>query len=170
MEQNGSQPGEAKRAKCHPDRAQHADGLCRSCYHKRLLKINPEYRQRQIKRNVVWRAKNPRKVKLYNKQAAKMRKINPELRKRDSLAKRKHKLMINYGMTLDDYNTFYSNQKGLCEICSKPFGVLDVDHDHITNKVRGLLCRTCNTMVGIVESKQPLLAKVNNYLKRYKNE
>jgi len=53
-----------------------------------------------------------------------------------------------YGITLEDYNKLYSNQNGCCSICHRPQfeleKTLSVDHDHITGKVRGLLCNGCN--------------------------
>jgi hypothetical protein len=44
-------------------------------------------------------------------------------------------------------------QDGKCAICrtDRPGGkrtYFHVDHDHVTNKVRGLLCSTCNTGMG----------------------
>lgn len=40
---------------------------------------------------------------------------------------------------------------GACEICRTPFlhlSKIAVDHDHETDKVRGLLCTKCNSMIG----------------------
>jgi hypothetical protein len=60
-------------------------------------------------------------------------------------------------------------QRGVCAICGKPpIGVgkdkyLHVDHNHSTNKVRGLLCGWCNKMLGIyLEHKW--LEKAQRYL------
>jgi len=55
---------------------------------------------------------------------------------------------------------------GKCAIC----GVrkkLVVDHDHRTEKVRGLLCYRCNIAVGYIESK--LLYEVLAYLQGEKD-
>ena len=56
-------------------------------------------------------------------------------------------------------------QRGLCAICQAPpdgqWKVLCVDHDHETGKVRGLLCVTCNTMLGRLENR---MESVMNYL------
>jgi len=65
---------------------------------------------------------------------------------------RKQQLAL-YGLTLEDYNLRLSKQNGVCAICGKEEaisskGVLSVDHDHKSGKVRGLLCDTCNRGLG----------------------
>ncbi len=60
-----------------------------------------------------------------------------------------------FGITQADFDRLMEKQKGVCAICkalpSKRWGVLSVDHNHQTGKVRGLLCLTCNTMLGRLE-------------------
>ena len=50
------------------------------------------------------------------------------------------------GLTLDQWQKMYVIQHGKCAICLRPPKVkpLEVDHDHQTGRVRGLLCFTCN--------------------------
>jgi hypothetical protein len=70
------------------------------------------------------------------------------------------------GMTEADYDIMLVKQNGVCFICgSLPTGrrtKLCVDHDHITGKVRGLLCVGCNSSLGWIENKG--VAKVLAYL------
>ena len=58
------------------------------------------------------------------------------------------------GMTIEDYDELYQKQKGCCPICKKhstELGkVFHVDHNHITGKVRGLLCNRCNVALGML--------------------
>lgn len=73
---------------------------------------------------------------------------NPE--KRKALDLRRH-----YGMTVPQLHAMIDNQAGLCGICTvpmKPGRDTNVDHDHATGRVRGLLCRSCNTRLGRIES------------------
>lgn len=58
---------------------------------------------------------------------------------------RDYKLRQRYGIGLEEYKEMLANQGGLCAICrGKRSYPLDVDHDHKTGKIRGLLCKMCN--------------------------
>lgn len=49
----------------------------------------------------------------------------------------------------------YRVQQKVCEICGiKPTKTLAIDHDHETNKFRGLLCSVCNRQLGWFENNQ----------------
>lgn len=63
-----------------------------------------------------------------------------------------------YGVTQEEWERRLKEQDGKCAICHKPpFGgrtnskSLGIDHDHVTGRVRGLLCARCNWLVGNVE-------------------
>jgi len=60
-----------------------------------------------------------------------------------------------YGITQAEYGTMLERQGGLCAICTIPMSPgkgTHVDHDHITDQVRGLLCSSCNHSLGHLES------------------
>src|SRR3990167_2031200 len=77
-------------------------------------------------------------------------------------------LMRFYRLTNDEYNEMFQRQDGVCAICgnaemiNKKYGdiaFLCVDHNHKTNTVRELLCRTCNHMIGSAKEKPELLRR-----------
>lgn len=72
----------------------------------------------------------------------------------------------HYGVTIEYIEELYEKQLGLCAICDKSmsYGEYQIDHSHVTGKVRGLLCRGCNMSLGHVE-KEDWLNKVLKYLK-----
>ena len=60
-----------------------------------------------------------------------------------------------YGITVENYNRLFSQQKGKCALCRRtPSHQLHIDHDHRTGEVRGLLCKTCNLTLGYYEKYQ----------------
>lgn len=83
-------------------------------------------------------------------------------------------LKSKYGITLEIYNKMLINQNGVCAIClqtekwsnKKTIGVvpLCVDHNHLNDKIRGLLCNRCNTVLGLLEDNIECAMAVVNYL------
>jgi hypothetical protein len=55
-----------------------------------------------------------------------------------------------------------------CQICNDKFKSdrnKFIDHCHATNKIRGVLCTKCNTLLGMIERKKQILNNINKYLK-----
>lgn len=56
-----------------------------------------------------------------------------------------------YGLSKEQYNLLLEAQGNCCDICAVEFSDTTkphIDHCHITNKVRGILCVRCNTLLG----------------------
>ena len=75
-------------------------------------------------------------------------------------------MMSKYGITPEEYNQMYEDQQFGCAVCRMPFDKLDVDHNHETGEVRGLLCAKCNLIVSYVENFEDLVINATEYLKR----
>ena len=62
-----------------------------------------------------------------------------------------------YGLTEKQYQVMLNAQHNKCKVCSVLFGNPKssegcvIDHDHDTGKIRGLLCNTCNSILGFIE-------------------
>ncbi len=93
-------------------------------------------------------------------------------------ARRRRKLKRNYGITEAQYEEMLVAQGGVCAICFRPETVTDprtgkarrlaVDHDHISKRVRGLLCYRCNTTIGAFEDDVTLHYSAIAYHKRFR--
>lgn len=72
-----------------------------------------------------------------------------------------------YGIDVADYERMLGENDGGCHICGrKPEGTraLDIDHDHKTGKVRGLLCSNHNRALGLLGDDISLLLRSVEYL------
>jgi hypothetical protein len=76
-----------------------------------------------------------------------------------------------YDIGIDDYRDMLATQDGKCAICGgEPFGRrLDVDHDHESGRVRGLLCSKCNSGIGSLNDDPDLIDKAAAYLRRVRH-
>jgi len=81
-------------------------------------------------------------------------------------------LRAKYGITCPKRDELILSQDGCCAICELPVE-LDgkatklsavVDHDHITGKIRGILCGQCNKGLGIFGDTLSGLNKAVKYL------
>lgn len=78
------------------------------------------------------------------------------------------RLQRKYGITWNDYLEIIESQDNECAICGTSISELDhtahLDHCHDTGKVRGVLCRRCNTGIGMLNDDPDTLMKAVNYL------
>jgi hypothetical protein len=114
-----------------------------------------------------------RKVKAeYQK---KWRLKNPEMVKGHWL--RKYWPNCSWQEALNNYNNLVNQQNNKCAICkmsetaieakTKRVRELSVDHCHVTNKVRGLLCSTCNRGLGYFKDSALVCESASEYLKTH---
>ena|SRR5208283_350916 len=100
----------------------------------------------------------------------KWRRAHPE-RKRDFDKVRK--LKREYGLTIEGYDALFDSQGGCCALCGREFiqrhgraGSPQVDHDHESGQVRGLLCPPCNAGLGAFHDSEIYLRLAIAYLRR----
>lgn len=73
-----------------------------------------------------------------------------------------------YGLSKGDISVLSQYQNSVCAICEVVFDTLEkgfvIDHDHTSNKIRGLLCGNCNTGLGFFSDNPELLDLAILYL------
>lgn len=75
-------------------------------------------------------------------------------------------VMRNYDLTTEQYDQMAAGMNGQCPLCLSAPGVRGwhVDHCHITGKVRGLLCGSCNRGLGQLQDNPEILRRAADYL------
>lgn len=83
------------------------------------------------------------------------------------------RVVMRYGMTLDDYQRMLLEQDGKCLVCGvehrdETGGRLVIDYDHVkgVTHVRGLLCGLCNIGMGAFRDNPGFLRSAANYLEQ----
>ncbi len=79
---------------------------------------------------------------------------------------RESRLATKHGISLEEYDVLVKAQNGICAICHQPETrrSLDVDHDHATGEIRGLLCTRCNRLLGYAKDSAAILSSAIDYL------
>ena len=89
--------------------------------------------------------------------------------------KRELHLRRKYDISLEEYDQMVKLQSGKCALCpaTTPGGKHNnenwfVDHDHVTGKVRELLCFDCNIVLGIIKDSPEHLGRMITYILKHK--
>lgn len=138
--------------------------ICTGCLTEKPL--SEFYHDRRYPNRHMSRCKSCRAEK-----ARAWRKKNPQAEKdrywKNRDRERERHLIRKYGVDFKKYREILDSQGGKCAICENPEPknkMLDVDHDHKTGKVRGLLCTSCNRMLGHAGDKPENLKRGADYL------
>lgn len=79
-----------------------------------------------------------------------------------------------YNITTSEYQQMLEEQQFSCKICGKSQGdngkALAIDHCHTSNKIRELLCSTCNKALGLFKDDPYILIKGAEYLLKHKQD
>lgn len=119
-------------------------------------------------RKRAWREANPDKwraqLTAYQEKTKSSRKAYDQSYHTKNKAKRvEQRLKRKYGITCEQREAIVAKQNGVCPIC---LGVpTDVDHNHATGAVRGVLCSNCNKALGLLYDNPDSLLRAISYLK-----
>lgn len=83
----------------------------------------------------------------------------------------KYRLKKKYGLTQERFDEMLRAQSGKCAIGGEPFSkslTPVVDHCHATGKVRGLLCKNCNTGIGMLKDRPENFIAAFNYIEDHR--
>lgn len=119
---------------------------------------------------------------------------SPETRKEYLDKKKKYNRSIKYydnyfrkrfGITYEQVKSMYDSQYGKCanRACDKELVFYHdnehgrahpnracVDHDHVTGRVRALLCMPCNTILGTIEARGNIISGLMEYLAFFRSK
>lgn len=77
------------------------------------------------------------------------------------------KIRNRYGLSIEEYDALVLAHEGRCAICSGELRHGQIDHDPKTEKVRGLLCSTCNTGLGKLGDDEAGIRRAADYLEAH---
>jgi hypothetical protein len=124
--------------------------VCCSNKVKHVPKATPKARAANRRHQAAYRAKNPEQH-------------------REAL--REYKLRRSYGLTPECYAALLAEQGGCCAICGSADcssgRKMAVDHCHKTNKIRGILCGSCNRAIGGLKDDPELIDKAAAYVRHH---
>ena len=85
--------------------------------------------------------------------------------------RRGRRIRFEYGIDNSEYERLLAAQGGTCAGChtTEPgrHEKFDIDHDHQTGKVRGLLCGNCNRALGLLKDSAETAANLATYLAKH---
>lgn len=91
----------------------------------------------------------------------------------DAQVRERARTLHRYGLTQADWDALVTAQGDRCAICQteRPGGRGErwhVDHDHMTGRVRGLLCHRCNMGVGFFLDDPEIMKAAARYVVRHR--
>lgn len=93
---------------------------------------------------------------------------------RDDYTERRHWIRVakEYGVDREWFEATVKEQRGRCAICREKLELHDrrmvhIDHNHVTGKVRGILCCHCNRGLGGFRDSIKFMIRAIGYLHRH---
>lgn len=146
-------------ARKNPDARRAANKRYRETHAEQIKSYQQRTRDMERVRRERYMAKNRERQKQYWK----------EYNEKNRDKKRDRYRQRHYGITNKQWEELFEVQGKKCAICgtTEPGGRTGWhgDHDHATNKFRGILCNVCNVMLGHARDDLQILARAAEYLK-----
>lgn len=134
---------------------------CRECC---SLTLSINYKQKRTERLRYKKQHYEENKAIYlQKCKAYYEKNKIEIQKR----RKEQRMQKLYGISLEEKNTLFLKQGNMCAICKNTTFTGNnwhTDHNHKTNKIRGILCGKCNQLIGLANDDIIILESAIHYL------
>lgn len=127
---------------------------CKKCCCKRTKAYHDKNLEKQRLTSKLWWEKN---------------------KKRCNIKRKEQRLQYYYGISIEGKENLLKDQEYKCKSCGydlkneKPYHI-HLDHDHKTGKIRGILCRSCNIALGLMEDNPEKIMSLYNYILSFKED
>jgi len=119
------------------------------------MKECPRCNRMLPEKSFVFKGKNKKRGNICNNCRYKSRNQNYKTRRNGKRS--------GYKITEEERQALLNFQNESCAIC-KEKSILVVDHNHITGKIRGLLCNNCNIGIGMLKDSPEIIKAASQYL------
>ena len=132
-------------------------------YNKRL-EFRKTHREEINAYQREYRRTHPEKIKTISKKYTNTHKNEIKIRSK------KWSLKTKYGLSITEFDNLLLSQDNRCAICKEPLDLqnpknVNIDHNHLTGKVRGILCLKCNVAIGLLRDNPEYVYNAYKYLK-----
>lgn len=131
---------------------------------RRKYHTEGERKAARVRSMQKYKARNPEKVR------AGMKRWRDRNRTKQIARTRAYSLNARFGLSPEQYDILLASQDGRCAVCrghDQTGKRLAVDHCHVSDRVRGLLCMSCNLILGHAKDSVPMLKQAIDYLERH---
>lgn len=125
----------------------YSDSKCKDCKNAYSRNYNNVNKDTLKSIHKEWRREHPN----YSKEWAERNKSKIRL----------SQIKYNYNLTEEEYEALPK----ACEVCGSTKN-LCIDHNHITGKVRGVLCSRCNSALGLLGDSKEVILKLASYIEK----
>ena len=146
------------------------EDICFTIDNKRKDKLCPYCKECDNTRHRLQYSENKEQyISRNKKQWQKIKNESKEARTRRLHRKKDKRLKLKYGISLEEKYQLYLAQDKKCKICNLeiPFSTMKgshLDHNHSTQRIRGILCRSCNTAIGLLKDDYKIMFSAFMYL------
>lgn len=142
---------------------------CRDCkQEKELVEFHKKTSSPDGKQSICKKCLSVRNARWHAANSQRRKECRAAYDKKNWAKVQAHKRKYNYGISEEEFNKMLIAQQNLCAICGGYMKKACVDHDHKTEKIRELLCMTCNWGLGQFKDSPELLKKAAIYLEKHR--